>query len=124
MTSGFLVAPTVNASYVYTDRTNVSTGWMDSAIDHLHAFGAWSGGVNTNHYHNVAGNTGGGSADNVYEARPYSATVLSCINIRCRMSIVEETSKVTQTAISALNSVPVLLALVLLHSSSSAASCG
>jgi hypothetical protein len=30
-------------------------------------------------YHNVAGNTAGGSQDNANELRPYSATVLSCI---------------------------------------------
>jgi microcystin-dependent protein len=80
ITAGSFIAPTINASYFYTDHFGFSGG-MDRSIDHLHTFGAWSGGVNTNHYHNIAGNTAGGSADNANEARPYSATVLTCIKV-------------------------------------------
>lgn len=73
---GFINSAGLN--YVnYNDRM---TGYgTDRSIDHLHGWGGWSGGANANHYHNLSGNTGGGSADGTYEARPYSATVLTCI---------------------------------------------
>ena len=75
LTSGTLYAPgTPGYMGGNTGRTATEGG-----VDHLHAFGAWSGGVSANHLHNVAGKTGGGSADNANEVRPYSATVLTCI---------------------------------------------
>jgi microcystin-dependent protein len=55
---------------VYTAPTNT---------DHTHAIAGSTGGMSVAHYHNVSGTTAGGSADNANEARPYSATVLTCI---------------------------------------------
>jgi microcystin-dependent protein len=47
-------------------------------IDHSHAFSGTTGGISANHTHTYAFTSSAGSADGT-EARPYSATVLSCI---------------------------------------------
>lgn len=75
-TSGAIVGSS-GAQYVHPNTGN--SGAADRSIDHLHTFGAWSGGVNANHNHGVSGDTGIGTSDYAYEARPYSATVLTCI---------------------------------------------
>jgi microcystin-dependent protein len=46
---------------------------------HAHAFSGTTSGINVNHTHTFSVTTGGGSADDANEARPYSATVLTCI---------------------------------------------
>lgn len=47
--------------------------------DHAHAYSGTTSGVNAGHNHSYSFTTNGGSADNANEARPYSATVLTCI---------------------------------------------
>ncbi|WP_024509691.1 tail fiber protein [Bradyrhizobium sp. ARR65] len=49
-------------------------------INHGHSFSGVTDYENANHNHNFNVNSGGGSADS-NEARPYSATVLTCIRV-------------------------------------------
>jgi microcystin-dependent protein len=48
-------------------------------INHLHTFVTNGMDRSIDHLHGIAITSGGGSADNASEARPYSATVLTCI---------------------------------------------
>jgi microcystin-dependent protein len=48
------------------------------STNHFHNVQGWTGGVSSDHSHGFSGTTSGGSADGA-EARPLSATVLTCI---------------------------------------------
>jgi microcystin-dependent protein len=72
---GFVNAPGLN--YVSNTSTH-ATGAADRALDHLHRIVGDTGGISANHSHHFAVTSAGGSADGS-EARPLSATVLTCV---------------------------------------------
>jgi microcystin-dependent protein len=57
--------------------TPATTSAVD--INHTHFFDVTSGAEQQNHNHNVNIQSGGGTADDPNEARPFSAAVLTCI---------------------------------------------
>jgi microcystin-dependent protein len=59
--------------------SNITVQSSGATARHQHSFAGNSGAANVDHNHTVNFNSGGGSADNAQEARPYSATVLTCI---------------------------------------------
>lgn len=59
-----------------------STGTTNAVnLDHTHTYAGITGTENQNHAHTFSVTSGAGSADNGNEARPYSATVLTCVKL-------------------------------------------
>jgi microcystin-dependent protein len=70
---------TGGGAYPTALTTSANTGSADRSLDHLHSFSGATGGRNAAHTHFFSTTSTGGSADDGSEARPYSATVLTCI---------------------------------------------
>ena len=64
---------------VFIPANTTAIGINNADTNHLHEVVGDTGGISANHSHHIAFNTGGGSADDGNESRPYSATVLTCI---------------------------------------------
>jgi microcystin-dependent protein len=68
--------PSSGGQYVHPN--DISSGGVVGSIDHLHRILGDTGGISANHSHSINVSSGGGTADGT-EARPLSATVLTCI---------------------------------------------
>lgn len=75
-------AVTGSTGGVSSDHTHTYSGTSATeSATHTHAYSGTTSGVSAGHTHTYSGTTSGGSADNVNEARPYSATMLTCIKL-------------------------------------------
>jgi microcystin-dependent protein len=73
--SGTTSGISANHAHTYSGTTAAQSA------DHTHTYSGTTSDMSVNHSHTYSGTTSGGSADNANEARPYSATMLTCIKL-------------------------------------------